>query len=186
MTTHIQPLLTIADLDSLPEDGNRYELIDGDLYVSRAPHINHQFAISNLLYAIKDYLNRNPIGKVIPEPGVIFSDYDAVIPDVVYVSNERFDKIVANGKFTAAPDLVIEILSPGSENERRDRNVKRRLYSVRGVREYWIVDVHASVVEIYRPQDANLNLVATLSGEDEITTSLLPGFICKVAKVFEI
>ncbi len=186
MTTHIQPLLTIADLDSLPDDGNRYELIDGDLYVSRTPHINHQFAISNLLYAIKDYLNRNPIGKVIPEPGVIFSDYDAVIPDVAYVSNERFGKIVAGGKFTAAPDLVIEILSPGSENERRDRNVKRRLYSVRGVRKYWIVDVQASVVEVYRPQDANLNLVATLSGEDEITTSLLPGFGCKVAKVFEV
>lgn len=186
MTTHIQPLLTIADLDSLPEDGNRYELIDGDLYVSRAPHINHQFAISRLLYAIMDYLNRNPIGKVIPEPGVIFSDYDAVIPDVVYVSNERFGKIVASGKFTAAPDLVIEILSPGSENERRDRNIKRRLYSVRGVREYWIVDVHASAVEVYRPHEANLNLVATLGGDDELTTPLLPNFSCKVARVFEV
>ncbi len=186
MAAHIQPLLTIADLEALPEDGKRYELIDGDLLVSREPHVNHQFAISELLQALMNYLDLNPIGKVIPEPGVIFSDYDAVIPDIAYVSNERFEKIVVDGKFTAAPDLVIEILSPGTDNERRDRNFKRRLYSVRGVREYWIVDVRAGAVEIYRPQDANLNLVATLSGEDEITTSLLPGFICKAAKVFEV
>ncbi len=186
MAAHIQPLLTIADLDSLPEDGKRYELIDGDLLVSRAPHVNHQFAISKLLQALMNYLDLNPIGKVIPEPGVIFSDYDAVIPDVAYVSNERFGKIVASGKFTAAPDLVIEILSPGSENERRDRNVKRRLYSVRGVREYWIVDVQTSAVEIYRPHESNLNLIATLGGDDEITTPLLPGFSCKVARVFEV
>ncbi len=82
MATHIEPLLTVADLKALPEDDNRYELIAGDLYVSRAPHIVHQFAISNLLYAMMDYLRVNPIGRVIPEPGIILSDYDSVRPDI--------------------------------------------------------------------------------------------------------
>jgi Uma2 family endonuclease len=74
------------------------------------------------------YLDINPIGEVIPEAGVIFSDFSGVIPDVVYISNEQSKEIASGDRIKGAPDLIIEILSPGPENERRDRQVKRQLY----------------------------------------------------------
>src|SRR5437764_5727967 len=75
MAARIEPLLTVADLDACPDDNNRYELIGGELFVSRAPGIPHQFVIQNLQIALVDYLRRNPMGKVVPGAGAIFSDY---------------------------------------------------------------------------------------------------------------
>ncbi|MGA9997302.1 MAG: Uma2 family endonuclease [Pyrinomonadaceae bacterium] len=186
MTTQIRPLLTIADLEALPESDEQYELINGDLLVSRAPHIAHQFAISNLLYALKEYLSRNPIGRVVPEPGVVLSENDSVRPDIAYLTNERFMEILSGGKLYGAPDLVVEILSAGAENERRDRNIKRRLYGKYGVREYWIVDWRASHVEVHRLSESGLELIETLSGEDKLTSPLLPDFSYKVAGIFDV
>jgi Uma2 family endonuclease len=186
MATQMLPLLTVADLDALPEDDNKYELISGDLYVSRAPHIHHQLAISNIVIAIGSYLTTNPIGKIAPGPGVIFSEYDAVIPDLIYISNERFAKIVSpEGKLMAAPDLAIEILSMGSENVRRDRVLKRRLYGEYGVNEYWIVDSFTLSVEVYRLQEDGLTLIERLRVGETISTPLLSNFSLNVADIFQ-
>src|SRR6185503_10248104 len=84
MAARIEPLLTIADLDSMPEDGNRYELIEGELFVSRAPSLTHQQIVFRFLLALGNHLEKNPIGKVWPGPGVIFSDFSGVIPDIIY------------------------------------------------------------------------------------------------------
>jgi Uma2 family endonuclease len=89
MAAKLEPILTIADLDSMPEDGNRYELIEGELFVSCAPSLTHQGVVVGLLFGFTQYLRKNPIGKVWPGPGVIFSDFSGVIPDVIYISNER-------------------------------------------------------------------------------------------------
>lgn len=186
MNTQVLPLLTLDDLAALPDDNNKYELIEGELYVSRAPHYNHQFSLTNLIFAFRKYLSANPIGKILPEPGVIFSDYDAVIPDLVYFSNERFAAHAREGKFYAAPDLVVEIASPGTESERRDWQVKRQLYARQGAREYWIVDWQKQRIAIHRLQGNELVLVADLYGEDELTTPLLPDFACKVKEIFVI
>ena len=140
METGIQPLITVAELDAYPDDRNRYELIEGELFVSRAAGLPHQLILHNLQMALASYLKQNPIGKVVPGPGAVFSDYDAVIPDLVFVRNESWDRIVADERFVQAPDLVIEILSPGKQNRERDLSVKRQLYSRYGVEEYWIVD----------------------------------------------
>ncbi len=123
--------LTNADLEAMPEDGNRYEVIDGELYVSSAPGYIHQIVLINLAMAIGIYLREHPIGRVLPGVGVIFDDYNGVIPDLIFVTNERLRKTLAGGRFHAAPEIVIEILSPGKSNERRDRHVKRSLYSAR-------------------------------------------------------
>src|SRR5215470_655058 len=182
MTT--QSLLTVADLDLMPEDGNRYEIIEGDLFMSRAPSVLHQLAVHEFDKNIGVYLDQNPIGIVIPGPGVIFDEYNGVIPDLVYISNER--RAVASGqKITGAPDLVIEILSPGLDNERRDREVNRRLYAKFGVKEYWIADLENRRIEIYRLRDGILESTATLVEKDEITTDLLPGFRCAVQSIFK-
>src|SRR5689334_5675453 len=136
MASNIKHLMTVADLDALPDDdGNNYELIEGELFVSYSHDIPHQLILGNLAYAIEIFLRQNPIGTVVPGPGLIFSDQDSVIPDLVYVSNERWDSVVAGDYLIAAPDLVVEILSSGSENRNRDLQIKRRLYGKYGVKE---------------------------------------------------
>jgi Uma2 family endonuclease len=132
--------LTNADLEAAPDDGNRYELIDGELYVSGPPSFLHQSILTNILSAFLDYLREHPIGRVAPGVGVIFDDYNGVIPDLVFATHERIRKTLVDGRFRAAPEILIEILSPGASNERRDRHVKRSLYAARGAVEYWIVD----------------------------------------------
>jgi Uma2 family endonuclease len=114
---------------------------------------------------------------------VIFSDFSGVIPDIIYISNERLDKIASGDRVAGAPDLVIEILSPGVENERRDRQAKRQLYGKYGVKEYWIVDSQKATIQIYR--SAKLRLAATLTRKDKLTSPLLPGFNCRVRDIFQ-
>ena len=134
MAAKIEPLLTVADLDACPEDGNRYELIEGELFVSRAPRLPHQLVLQRLQLTLGNYLESNRIGLLVPGAGAVFSEYDAVIPDLVFVRKERWDKIVANERFVGAPDLVIEVLSPGPENRQRDLTVKRQLYQSTGLK----------------------------------------------------
>ena len=186
MAARIEPLLTVADLDACPDDNNRYELIEGELFVSRAPGIPHQRVINNLQLAFGTYLKNNPIGIVVPGAGAVFSDYDAVIPDLAFVSNERWSDIVTNEKFNAAPDLVIEVMSPGKENRDRDLLVKRQLYAKYGVVEYWIVDPENRLVETYRLRDSHLESAANFRSGDEITTPLLPNFRMRVSAVFDL
>ena len=179
-----QALFTVADLDLMPEDGNRYEIIEGDIFMSRAPTLLHQLVVHGFDKNIGVYLDHNPIGIVVPGPGVIFDEFNGVIPDVVFISNDRRAKVASGLKITGAPDLVIEILSPGPDNEHRDRELKRRLYAKFGVQEYWIADLENRHIEIYRLRDGVLELAETLGDNDEITTDLLPGFRCPVQSIF--
>lgn len=184
MASRIEPLLTVADLDACPDDNNRYELIGGELFVSRAPGIPHQRLLLNLEIALSHYLSQNPIGILVPGTGMILSDYDAVIPDLAFVRNERWDEVVTGEEFTRAVDLVIEILSPGKENRERDLSVKRQLYAKYGVQEYWIVDSENKCALIYRLQGSILEEIAKLGVEHELTTPLLPQFQLKVHSIF--
>ena len=186
MVTQIQPLLTVADLDLMPEDGNRYEIIEGELFVSRAPGIQHQLIVSNIIVEVRQYLNQNPTGIIVPGPGVIFDDLNGVIPDLLFVSNERRAEIASGDRVTGAPDIVIEIMSSGAANARRDRVVKWQLYGKYGVREYWIVNPAERRIEVYVTDGQMLVLAQTLSIEDELTSSILPGFRCAVARIFSI
>jgi Uma2 family endonuclease len=187
MASTIQPLLTVADLDAFPEDdGNRYELIGGVLFVSCAPGIPHQRVLQNLQVELSLYLKANPIGILVPGAGAIFSEYDAVIPDLAFVRHERWDEVVTGEKFTGALDLVIEILSPGSQNRKRDLSAKRKLYGQYGVQEYWIVDSENREILVLRLQGELLDHVAKLSSDDEVASPLLPGLKLKVSAVFNL
>ena len=187
MASKIEPLLTVADLDAFPEDdGNRYELIGGVLFVSRAPGIPHQRVLLNLEIGLSDYLRNHPIGILVPGTGMILSDYDAVIPDLCFVRHERWDEVVTGEKFTRAVDLVIEIISPGKANRERDLTAKRQLYAKFGVQEYWIVDSENSSVLIFRLREQALEENAVLSGEDQVASPLLPGFTLTVNAIFKL
>ena len=176
---------TSADLAVLPEDGKRYEIIDGELYVSRQPHWHHQRACTRLLVALEAWNVQTGAGEANLAPGVIFADDDDVVPDVVWISHaRRATALGTQGHLHAAPEVVVEVLSPGTANKRRDREVKLKLYSRRGVLEYWIIDWRTQQIEVYRREQLALRLVATLYAADTLTSLLLPGFACKVATLF--
>jgi Uma2 family endonuclease len=176
MSTHIEPLLTNADLEGLPDDGNRYELIAGELYVSTAPDLIHQRTTGRIYLAFAKYLEQHPIGEILFGPGVILSDYDGVIPDLVYLSNERRDEIATGARIYGAPNLAVEILSAGTQNMKRDREIKLKLYAKFGVEEYWIVDTRERAVEVYRREGETLKLFTTFVSDETITSPLVPGF----------
>jgi Uma2 family endonuclease len=184
MTTKIQPL-TIADWEAMPHgDGNRYEIIEGELFVSCSPGLTHQLVLFNLSGLFWNFLKTNPIGTVAPGPGVILSNYSGVIPDLVFFSHDVRDKLVKNDRVHGPPSLVVEILSPGSSNIRRDRVVKLQLYAKHGVPEYWIIDLKNSTVARYVNQGSSLILQETLSEEETLSTPALPGFSCRVSDIF--
>jgi Uma2 family endonuclease len=176
---------TSADLELLPDNGNRYEIIDGELFVTRAPHWGHQKATGNIYAELRSWSLSTGLGEAVPTPGIIFTNADNVIPDVVWVSKERLAILLDNeGHLTGAPELVVEVLSPGTQNERQDREVKLKLYASRGVQEYWILNWQLQQIEVYRREKAVLKLVATLLTTDELSSPLLPNFVCSVARLF--
>src|SRR5437773_5378558 len=148
MSVKVDPILTVADLELMPDDGNRYELFAGEIFVSRAPGLPHQSVLRNLLTELTLFLRNQPVGRVWPTPGVVFDDLNAAIPDLVFVSAERISEIAAGEKVTGPPDLAIEIISAGAENERRDGVVKRQACSRFGVRECWVVDRYEQTSEV--------------------------------------
>ena len=184
MATKIEPLIAVADLEAMPEDGNRYEVIEGELFVSCAPGLTHQQVSMNIAFFIRRYLESHPIGLVFATPGLIFTDLSGVIPDIVFFRHERSEAIVSGERLTSAPDLVVEILSPGPENIRRDRIAKRQLYARHGVAEYWMVDPSTQTLEVYRLQSGSLELVATLKDKDELASPFFPGFTCVADAIF--
>lgn len=179
-------LWTRADLELLPErEGIRYELIDGELFISHQPHIYYQTVCGRIFAVLDSWAQANQAGLASLSPGVLFSDIDDVAPDVMWISKARLDSLLDKaGHLTGAPELVVEVLSPGSDNERRDRETKLKLYQTTGAHEYWIVNWRLKQVEVYRRERGRLNQIATLIGEDELTTPLLPGFTCKVSQCF--
>lgn len=185
MAANVERLLTVADLDAFPDDdGNRYELIEGVLYVSTAPGLPHQLVLNNLQFELSLYLRATSIGVIVPGPGTILSNYDAVIPDIVVIRRERWNSVTSEQRVTGTPDIVVEILSPGAENRRRDLQVKRKLYAKYGVAEYWIVDNQDRSITIYRLENQSLENFITLRDEDVLTSPLLPGFELTVRSIF--
>ncbi|HEY0544072.1 MAG TPA: Uma2 family endonuclease [Pyrinomonadaceae bacterium] len=184
MSAHIQPLLTIADLEVMPDDENRYELMEGEIIVSRALGLTHQRILTNLLLIIGNYLAQHPLGEAFATPGVIFDEYNSVIPDIAFVSRERIALIASGERITGAPELMIEIVSPGSENARRDRVVKRQVYGKHGVQEYWVIDPENRTLKVYRLQQKSLELFATLADQNEVASPLLPHLSFPAIKIF--
>ena len=178
-------ILTIDDWDAMPyRDGNRYEIIEGELFVSCSPGLTHERVLINLILLIGNFLQASPIGECAVNLGVILSETSGVIPDLLVFLNEQRDTIIHNDRLKGPPALVIEILSPGPANIKRDRITKRQLYAKHGVSEYWIVDPQNMTLEKYVNRNDSLVLLESLEGEDTLSTTTLPGFSCKVSEIF--
>lgn len=176
---------TSADLAIFPNDGKRREIIDGALYVSKQPNWYHQAVCMRIGGVLDAWSLPTNAGMAAVAPGLIFADDDDVAPDVVWASMARLAAILgAGGKLYAAPELVVEVLSPGAKNIQRDRRTKLKLYARRGVDEYWIVDWPQRLIDVYRLGGTTLAHVATLTESDTLTSPLMPGMDMPLARIF--
>lgn len=173
---------TYQDYLQLPEDGRRYEVVDGELFLTPAPTTVHQRVLTNLLFLLVRHVRDSGVGEVLPAPcDLVLSETDVVQPDVFFVSKER-QAIVGEKYVSAAPDLVVEILSESTA--KRDRGIKARLYERAGVRELWIVDPWAKTVEIFRGLEGRLEPHAVFGSPDTLLTPTFPGLEIPLAEVF--
>lgn len=175
--------LTYEDFCHLPDDGKRYEIINGELFVTPSPRRAHQEVVTNLTYYLTQYAKDKGAGKVYVAPfDVVFSRFDVVEPDVLFISNERLS-VLTEKNVQGAPDLVVEVLSETTAE--RDRTAKLKLYARAGVAEYWIVDPEGPSAEIYRRDPRGFNLAVGLGSNEALTSPLFPGFSLPLAKLIE-
>jgi Uma2 family endonuclease len=178
--------LTYDDFVLFPDDGRRHELIDGEHHVTPSPNRKHQAVVWNLTGLIWSYLQAHPVGRAFCAPfDVVFSEFDVVEPDLLFVSNARKGTVLTTQHVNGAPDLVVEVGSPGTR--RRDEKLKHRLYEQQGVLEYWIVDPELETIGVFRLVEGRFVLAQTLSQRegDSLITPLLPGFSVPLTRVFE-
>ncbi len=180
--------LTYQDYRLLPDDGNRHEIIDGVLYthkfMSPSPAIQHQRTLRNLTIHLTRFVSEHSLGEVLFAPFDIYlSDENVVQPDLFFIASNR-KNIITNHFIKGAPDLVIEILSPG--NRRHDEIIKRKLYERYGVQEYWIVDPELETVKTYQLQHVSYSRPVLLSKENEdlVESPLFPDLCLYLDLVF--
>ena len=178
---------TYRDLVALPEDNLRHELLDGEHVVTPSPALAHQQVSMNLLTAIAFHLERHPVGHLLHAPfDIKLSLFTVVVPDLVYFTAERFARVVNEKHAVAAPDLVVEILSPGTR--RRDKGRKRAIYEREGVAEYWVVDPETKQVIVLRRAgpDSGFTTALTLAHakRDVLASPLFPGLRIPLARIF--
>ena len=175
---------TYEDYLAFPEDGKRYEIIEGDCYMSPAPRTKHQdisFRLTSFLYR---YLRKTRQGRAFAAPtDVILSDINIVQPDLLVILAAR-TSIITDANIQGAPDLVIEILS--ETTRKTDEVVKKKLYERHGVLEYWIVDPELALVKIYRLTDGRYAKAEERAEErgETLTTALLPGLDISLTELF--
>ncbi len=180
-----QKLKTTKDLLAIPDENFKvYELLEGEIFVSEHPSLEHQEIVGNFIFQFENYIRVNPVGKCWFRPGVIFDEYNSAIPDLVFIAKDKINQIASGIHIVGAPDLAIEIMSPGSENVRRDQIVKRQTYARFGVKEYWIVEPIVEIVDISRLKDNVLASVGVFRNGDEISSPLLPDLKFTVKDVF--
>jgi Uma2 family endonuclease len=182
---HSRIRLTYDDFVLFPDDGKRHELIDGEHYVTPSPNMKHQAVLGNLHFLIRSHLETQPSGRVFMAPfDVVFTDFDVVEPDVLYMSHERAADILTPKHVRGTPELVVEIGSPSTR--KRDETIKRHLYERAGVLEYWFVDPDVDTVRVYRRAADGFARALELSLEtnDVLSTPLLPGLEMHLERIF--
>jgi Uma2 family endonuclease len=175
--------LTYEDFCALPDDGRRYEILDGDLYMSPSPATLHQRVVGNLYAILREHVRRHGLGEVFIAPyDVVLGTHDIVEPDVIFVSRARA-AIVTEKNIQGPPDLLIEVVSPSTAE--RDTRDKRNLYARCGVDHYWLVDPESrSVLELKRLEAAYATVSRTEAGQ-VFRPGLFPGLEVAPAALWE-
>ena len=174
---------TYEDYARLPDNGFRYEVIRGELYMSPAPSVSHQRTVTAFIHHLTNHLNQYQVGECFTSPiDVNLPDLTSPVqPDVVFVSNDKAD-IIQENTIEGAPDLVIEVLSPGTA--RYDRKTKFETYAQAGVNEYWLADPNSFIIEVYVLRGQAYALLDKFGREDEARSEVLSGFVVPVKDIF--
>lgn len=175
--------LTYADFCALPEDGRRYEILDGDLFMSPSPGESHQTIVLNIAIFLREHLRRNKLGRVYVAPfDVILDEHNVIEPDVLFVSNAN-NGIITAQNIQGSPDLLIEVLSPTSVE--RDTRDKRNLYARCGVKNYWMVDAEERSLTELELIDRAYAVAHVTKGVDVFRPRLFPGLEVQPADLWE-
>ena len=173
---------TYDDYLKTPDD-KRYELIEGELYMTPSPITNHQRISRKIEFMLEKYVTENDLGEVFYAPyDVYFNDENVVQPDILFISKERLD-IIGEKNLQGAPDLVIEILS--ESNAYRDLIQKKKLYARYGVKEYWIVVPGEKTIDIHILKDKTYQLYKTLGEDDTLESQIMKGFKMELKAIFK-
>lgn len=173
---------TYADYKRLPDDGWRYEVIEGELYMSPAPRTKHQRISARLQFAMTKFAQAQHLGEVLNAPiDVRLGDLaNPVQPDILFIRQDRLD-IIREEWVEGAPDLIVEILSPG--NWLDDRRTKYRVYALAGVREYWIVDPDKRQIEVFALRGSDYEILGRFGPGERAASEILSGFDIGVDEV---
>jgi Uma2 family endonuclease len=172
---------TAADYREMPDDGRRYQLVEGELFIAPAPNTFHQFVQKNLLCLLHNFLLRHPLGTVLGAPcDVYLDDLNIFQPDVLYVSREHAARIHDDG-IHGAPDLAIEILSPSSAA--LDRR-KRGLLAKAGAVEFWQIDPALRQIQRFVLAESAAKPVALIDEPETFASPLFPGLTLATTEIF--
>ncbi|MEN6325235.1 MAG: Uma2 family endonuclease [Syntrophomonas sp.] len=163
------------------EDDNEFELLDGKLIKEPSPRTRHQIILKNLTFALENHLRETLQGMVVQDLDVVLDQYNVVTPDLIFISSNNM-AIVRDLNIQGIPDLVIEVLSPGTESF--DRRQKSRLYHRFGINEYWLVSPEATTIEVFRNEPDGWKLAGVFGENDFLETRLLPGFSLNINRIF--
>lgn len=173
---------TYEDYRHLPDDGKRYEIIEGDLFMSPSPSTRHQNISLAVAVKLFTFVKDHRLGRVLEAPyDVVLSEHDVLRPDLLFVSNAHLSR-VKEENLQGAPDLIVEILSPATRE--RDTTVKRKLYARFGVQEYWIVDPEAETIEVLSLAAGVYKKQATFGKKDTLCSPLLQGLEIALREIF--
>jgi Uma2 family endonuclease len=175
--------LGYEDFWSVPDDGNRYEIIDGKLYVTPAPGMPHQIVSNRLQFFLNRHIEGKRLGHVFSAPtAVILGAHRQVQPDLVFLGKDRL-RAVSQKEIQGAPDLAVEILSPTTK--KTDRLIKASAYADSGISWYWIVDPDAQTLEEYRLAAGRYELVRRWEESETFEPALFPGLCIALADLFD-
>jgi Uma2 family endonuclease len=180
MVTAAVRRLGYADFLKFPEDGNRHEIVRGELFMTPPPTTDHQLVVNQIAFAITAHSRTRSLGLVLTAPvAVALSPHDVVQPDVLFIAARRAS-IRRKDRVRGAPDLVVEVSSPSTAGA--DRGPKSDLYRLSGVREYWIVDPFVRTVEVR--DFGRVRRTCVFQEGQSFTSALLPGLALKVSEIF--
>jgi len=177
-----QGSLTYRDLWCAPEDGNRYEIMEGEVYVTPPPSVTHQRVSGNLGRILMNHVVAHDLGIVLLAPvGVVLEKLSGVQPDIIFVARRRLSIVQEKAVF-GAPDLVAEVLS--SSTAARDRGVKKDLYARSRVQHYWLLDPRKQTLQAFRLQRDAYTRAAERTGKAIFRPPLFPGLVIRLADVW--
>lgn len=176
-------IMTYDDLIQMPDDRQRYEIIEGELEVTAAPSESHQTAVTNLAAILVPHVRRRRLGRLYVAPfDVYFSNVSTVEPDLLFVSAERLG-IITHRYVQGAPDLVVEVLSPSTRGT--DQVAKMQLYARYGVRNYWIFDPDTRQATAFALGPNGYDVAAAAKGEEVFAAPPFEDLEIPLAEVWE-